>query len=93
VRLLLPNDVAEKVMSALQDAGRREIGGVLMGEHVSESVSASMLTDRARVFGTGAGWRDLPEEEFGPWRTVYGHYRQWREEGLWQRIVQMLQLR
>lgn len=44
------------------------------------------------IFGTSAGWRDLPEEEFGPWRTVYGRYRQWREEGLWQRIVQMLQL-
>jgi hypothetical protein len=43
------------------------------------------------VFGSGGSWRDLPEEEFGPWRTVYGRYRQWREEGLWQRIVEVLQ--
>ena len=43
------------------------------------------------VFGTGASWRDLPEEEFGPWRTVYGRYIAWREEGLWQRIVEVLQ--
>jgi hypothetical protein len=42
------------------------------------------------IFGTGASWRDLPEEEFGPWRTVYGRYRQWRKEGLWQRIVESL---
>lgn len=42
------------------------------------------------VLGTGSSWRDLPEEEFGPWRTVYGRYRQWREEGLWQRIMEAL---
>jgi transposase len=42
------------------------------------------------IFGTGASWRDLPEEEFGPWRTVYGRYRQWCKEGLWQRIVESL---
>jgi hypothetical protein len=24
------------------------------------------------VFGSGGSWRDLPEEEFGPWPTVYG---------------------
>jgi hypothetical protein len=23
-------------------------------------------------------WRDLPEEEFGPWQTIYGRYRKWR---------------
>jgi hypothetical protein len=42
------------------------------------------------VFGTGGSWRDLPEEKFGPWQTVYGRYRKWREEGLWQRIVKAL---
>jgi Putative transposase of IS4/5 family (DUF4096) len=52
----------------------------------------TMLAGVLWIFGNGAGWRDLPQEEFGPWRTVYGHYRQWREEGLWQRIVQMLWL-
>jgi hypothetical protein len=34
-----------------------------------------MLAGVLWIFGNGAGWRDLPEEEFGPWRTVYGHYR------------------
>jgi transposase len=42
------------------------------------------------VLGTGSSWRDLPEEEFGPWRTVYGRYREWRKEGLWQRIMEAL---
>jgi len=38
VRVLLPHDVRERLASALRDAGSREIGGVLMGEHVSEGV-------------------------------------------------------
>lgn len=42
------------------------------------------------VLGTGSSWRDLPEEEFGPWRTVYGRYRQWRKAGLWQRMMEAL---
>jgi hypothetical protein len=52
----------------------------------------TVLAGMLWVFGTGASWRDLPEEEFGPWRTVYGRYRQWREEGLWQHIVDLLRL-
>ena len=42
------------------------------------------------VLGTGSSWRDLPEEEFAPWREVYGRYREWREDGLWQRIIEAL---
>lgn len=38
MRVLLPSDVAEKLESDLRDAASREIGGVLMGEHVSEGV-------------------------------------------------------
>jgi hypothetical protein len=42
------------------------------------------------VHASGASWRDLPEEEFGPWQTVYSHYNRWRKEGLWQRIAELL---
>ena len=52
----------------------------------------TMLAGVLWIFGTSAAWQDLPEVEFGPWRTVYGHYRQWQEEGLWQQIAQMFQL-
>jgi hypothetical protein len=44
------------------------------------------------VIGSDASWRELPQEEFGPWRTVYSRYRKWRKEGLWQRIAEVLQL-
>jgi Putative transposase of IS4/5 family (DUF4096) len=44
------------------------------------------------VIGSDSSWRELPQEEFGPWRTVYSRYRKWRKEGLWQRLAQVLQL-
>jgi hypothetical protein len=42
------------------------------------------------VMDTGASWRELPEEEFGPNSTAHGRYRKWCKEGLWTRIVQVL---
>jgi hypothetical protein len=50
----------------------------------------TVLAGMLWVLGSGGSWRDLPEEEFGPWQTVYGRYRKWREEGLWERIVKAL---
>jgi hypothetical protein len=41
------------------------------------------------VVVNSASWRELPEE-FGPWQTAYYRYARWRQEGLWQRIVEML---
>lgn len=41
---------------------------------------------------TGAPWRDLPER-FGPWQTVYDHFRNWRADGTYDRILQALQIR
>lgn len=37
------------------------------------------------ILATGAAWRDVPEE-FGNWATVYGRFRRWKNEGLWDRI-------
>jgi hypothetical protein len=30
--------------------------------------------------GTGSSWRDLPEEEFGPWLTVHGRTAEGRKK-------------
>jgi hypothetical protein len=50
-----------------------------------------MVVDAILWVLTGGGsWRDLPGE-FGPWQTAYYRYARWRREGLWQRIVEMLQ--
>jgi transposase len=44
------------------------------------------------VIGSDSSWRELPQEEFGPWRTIYSRYRKWRKEGLWQQIAEVLYL-
>lgn len=41
------------------------------------------------ILTTGAAWRDVPEE-FGKWSTVYGRFRRWKNEGLWDRIHRRL---
>lgn len=37
------------------------------------------------VLRSGCGWRLLPHE-FPRWKTVYGLFRDWRNDGTWQRI-------
>ena len=37
----------------------------------------------------GCAWRLLPKE-FGPWETVYGYFRRWRQQGLWEQINEIL---
>lgn len=44
------------------------------------------------ILTTGSPWRDLPEE-FGPWQTVYGRFRRWTREGLWEEICERLLFR
>ncbi|MFI2368353.1 IS5 family transposase [Streptomyces sp. NPDC018833] len=41
---------------------------------------------------TGVPWRDLPDE-YGPWQTVYGLFRRWQRQGVWDRLLTLLQAR
>jgi transposase len=45
------------------------------------------------ILRTGAPWRDLPEEEFGPWETIYGLFNAWNANGLLDEILLRLQSR
>jgi transposase len=44
------------------------------------------------ILSTGAPWRDLPEL-FGPWQTVYDHFRKWRKSGVFAAIIESLQVK
>ena len=44
------------------------------------------------ILATGAPWRDLPER-FGPWQTVYDHFRKWRKSGVFASIIEALQVK
>ena len=37
----------------------------------------------------GIAWRLLPHD-FPKWQTVYHYFRQWRDDGTWQRLNQTL---
>lgn len=51
-----------------------------------------MLNGILWVLRTGAPWRDLPKR-FGPWQTVYDYYRNWRDDGTFDRVLRKLQIR
>ncbi|GCD96091.1 transposase [Embleya hyalina] len=40
-------------------------------------------------FRTGSQWREMPAE-FGAWSTVYGRFRQWRDAGMFQALMEVL---
>lgn len=44
------------------------------------------------ILSTGAPWRDLPDR-FGPWQTVYDHFRKWRKSGVFAAIIESLQVK
>jgi transposase len=83
-RIELLTDIAWELVKPLMPP-QKPLRGRPRREHRS-SVLGGMLW----VLSTGSSWRELPEEEFGPWQTVYGRYRKWHEEGLWQRITEVL---
>lgn len=43
------------------------------------------------IMRTGAPWRDLPEDDFGPWETIYGLFNGWNADGTLDKILQRLQ--
>ena len=52
----------------------------------------TLLNGMFWILCTGAPWRDLPER-FGPWQTVYDHFRKWRKSGVFARILEVLQIK
>ena len=44
------------------------------------------------VLRSGAPWRDLPER-YGPWESAYAHFNSWRRQGVFERVLEALQVR
>ena len=40
-------------------------------------------------FKTGGQWREMPRE-FGPWPTVHNRFRQWRDAGVFEALLEGL---
>lgn len=41
------------------------------------------------IVRSGCVWRLLPHD-FPPWQTVYNYFRDWRQKGIWERILDAL---
>jgi len=51
-----------------------------------------MLGGIVWILRSGAHWLDMPER-YGRWKTVYGHYWRWRDNGTFDPILSALQIR
>jgi proteasome lid subunit RPN8/RPN11 len=71
MQLLLPPDVITRLIAALDRAGNREIGGILMGEHVAEGeFRVKDLTIQKRG-GTFATFVRVVQDIIGPLRNFF----------------------
>ena len=44
------------------------------------------------ILRTGAPWRDLTEDDFGPWETIYGLFNGWNANGTLDQVLRRLQV-
>jgi hypothetical protein len=51
----------------------------------------TLLAGMVWVIRTGARWREVPEC-YGAWQTHYACYQRWRKAGIWQQILDILQI-
>src|SRR5438105_3166376 len=49
-----------------------------------------MLNGILWKLATGVPWRDLPER-YGPWQTLYTHFRRWTAAGVWDQLFAAVQ--
>jgi putative transposase len=74
-------------------------------EHIEPFVPAPKCRGRQRIHSpreilnavfyilrSGCPWRLLPRD-FPPWKTVYHYFREWRLEGIWERLHTVLRER
>lgn len=85
---LYPSDLADREWAQLTGLlPRPKTGGRPRSVDLRMIVNAIIYATR-----TGCAWRYLPRE-YPPWQTVYGYFRRWRNQGVWQRIHDTLRAR
>jgi putative transposase len=83
-----PSDLSDEQWAFLVDwLPDAKPGGRPRGTDLREVVNALLYVVR-----NGCTWRSLPHD-FPHWRTVYGYYRAWMDDGTWDQIVAELRMR
>src|SRR2546426_158241 len=71
MQLLVPPEITSRLVNALTEAGKREIGGILMGEHIgAETFRVKELTIQ-RKKGTFATFVRIVAEILAPLRAFF----------------------
>jgi [CysO sulfur-carrier protein]-S-L-cysteine hydrolase len=87
VKIILPLLIEQKLAAAMYKAGRQEIGGILMGEHVAEGVFRIQDATVQRQAGTFASFVRLTKEVVVPlhrfFRKTHHDYRRFNYLGEW----------
>jgi hypothetical protein len=66
MQLLIPPEISQQLIDALRKAGQREIGGILMGEHVGPDMFRVKEVTIQRKGGTFAAFLRVVEDILGP---------------------------
>lgn len=80
MQLILPREIRQQLETALKEAGRREIGGILMAEHVGENTFRVQSLTIQRRGGSIATFLRIVEAFLVPlrkffWQTDYNYTR------------------
>ena len=71
MQLLLPPEIVDRMATALAEAGRREIGGILMGEHVGPDTFRVKELTIQRKGGTFATFVRVVRSILGPLEAFF----------------------
>lgn len=71
MQLLIPPEISQQMVDALRQAGKREIGGILMGEHIGSDTFRVKEITIQRKGGTFAVFIRLVEEIIAPLRAFF----------------------
>lgn len=66
MRLLIPHEISQQLVEALRQAGKREMGGILMGAHIGPDTFRVKEITIQRKGGTFAAFIRLVEEIIAP---------------------------
>ena len=73
MQLILPREIRSQLEDALREAGRREIGGILMAEHIAENAFRVQSLTIQRRGGSFAAFLRAVESVLGPLRNFFRH--------------------
>ncbi len=71
MQLMVPPEIAQQIVDALGQAGRREIGGILMGEHIGPDAFRVKELTVQRKGGSFAAFMRTVSEILGPLRAFF----------------------